>query len=52
MKLKKEAGYLNIDLGGVMIGLLIMGTVAGLVLSVAVPWVWACIKPWLHALSS
>ena len=53
---KKQRGYMNIDLGGLIAGLLIAGCIAGaavaLLLNYSLPWLWEQIKPWLHSITA
>lgn len=50
--MKTQKGFMNLDLGGFMAGLLIAGVVIGVVLAEAIPWLWSYIKPIIHALTA
>lgn len=50
--MKTQKGFMNLDLGSLMVGLLIAGAVIGVVLAYAIPWLWSFIKPAIHALTA
>lgn len=43
-----QAGFYNLDLMPILVGLVLVGALIGAVLTEGVPWVWSLIKPWLH----
>lgn len=44
----RQAGFYNLDLMPILVGLVLVGALIGAVLTEGVPWVWSFIKPWLH----
>ena len=50
--MRKHGGYIDLDLAGFFWAIFIVGAVVGAVLFVAFPWLWALVKPWLHALTA
>lgn len=52
INMKTQKGFMNLDLGGLMTGLLIAGAAIGVVLAYAIPWLWSYIKPIIHALTA
>lgn len=44
----RQAGFYNLDLMPILVGLVLVGVLIGAVLTEGVPWVWSFIKPWLH----
>ena len=50
--MRKHGGYIALDLAGFFWAIFIVGAVVGAVLFVAFPWLWALVKPWLHALTA
>ena len=52
INMKTQKGYYNLDLGGLMVGLLIAGVFVGVVLAYAIPWLWSYVKPIIHALTA
>ena len=50
--MKKQAGYYNLDFTGFFIALIVLGIIIGLILGVAVPWLWELVKPWIHSITA
>ena len=50
--MKTQKGFMNLDLGGLMAGLLITGVAVGVVLAYAIAWLWSYVKPIIHALTA
>lgn len=48
---KKQAGYLSMDFRGMFVALIILGAVIGMAVTVAVPWLWGLVRPWLHSIT-
>ncbi len=48
----KVKGYINLDLGALFVGTIVVGAVIGVAISFIVPWVWEMIKPILHSLTA
>lgn len=50
--MKNQDGYINLDLGGVLIAAIVVGTVVGVVFSalayLVLPWAWELLKPLIH----
>lgn len=43
-----QAGFYNLDLMPILVGLVLVGALIGAVLTEGLPWAWSLIKPWLH----
>ena len=48
----RERGYMNLNLGGLIVGLMVAGAVAVALLYWAVGAVWPWLKSWLHAVTA
>lgn len=44
----RQAGFYNLNLMPILVGLILVGVLIGAVLTEGLPWAWALIKPWLH----
>ena len=51
-RVKRMGGFYLQGLTEFMIGLVIVGALFGLALSIAIPWLWGVVKPLLHALTA
>lgn len=51
-RVKRVRGFYLQGLTEFMIGLVIVGALFGLALSIAIPWLWGVVKPLLHALTA
>lgn len=45
---RRQAGFYDLDLMPILVGLIFVGVLIGVVLTEGVPWAWSLIKPWLH----
>lgn len=50
--MKKQGGYFNIDFGGAIIGMGIIGAIAGAVIFAAASWAWPYVKSFIHAITA
>ena len=48
----KQRGYMNLDFGGLIIGLLIVGIVAGIALTMLARWLWPILKAFIHQVTA
>lgn len=48
----KQRGYVNLNLGGLFIGLLIVGIVAGIALTMLARWLWPLLKALIHQVTA
>jgi len=51
MKLKRQAGYIDIDFTGMIVGLLIVGALLGAFLGFIVPHLWVYAKHAIHVIT-
>lgn len=49
---RNQLGYYNFDFKGLFVGILIVGIVVGVALSLLLPWLWGVLKPLIHALTA
>jgi len=50
--MKKQRGYFNIDFGGAIIGMGIIGVVVGAALFAAASWGWPYVKSFIHTITA
>ena len=48
----KQRGYYDLNVGGFIIGCLIVGAAIGIGVAYLVPWLWSFIKPLIHTITA
>lgn len=50
--MKKQRGHYMPDMGGLIVILVLLGVGIGVLVTKAIPWIWAFVKPWLHVITA
>lgn len=49
-KMKNQKGMVNLD--GVIPALILFGVAIGVVICLAIPWLWSFVKPFIHSITA